>query len=305
MSTLSATRERTASAPFEVPASLLGLRADRTDISFENITPDLVRIDVRVTNEGSLPSPATEVFLESAPLGAFLDWQPLRALAVPALMPGQSTVISGTAWIPRPAEPLNNPKTVTPAQLQAAVEAPPETETAPEPETATAAPTARARRPRVLRSPPVVAADPLAVLGRGGVYWAGNIDVLMRNKPVERHLARALRIYPGKTNAAMFFVGDRKDGYRFDLTGLASEWQAELLDMTRRPTLYPQGAAGVIQGQWLELHGRSVFYLLLRPPRGAERGEVQVHVTRQSDGMEAVVEFSLDSRAAGAGCYTV
>ena len=29
------------------------------------------------------------------------------------------------------------------------------------------------------------------------------------------------------------------------------------------------------------------------------------HVTRQSDGKEAVVEFSLDSRAAGAGCYTV
>src|SRR5262249_57495257 len=114
MSTLSATRERTASAPFEVPASLLGLRADRADISFENITPDLVRIDVRVTNEGRLPSPATEVYLESAPLGAFLDWQPLRALAVPALMPGQSTVISGTAWIPRPAEPLANPPPAPP-----------------------------------------------------------------------------------------------------------------------------------------------------------------------------------------------
>src|SRR5262249_7149799 len=160
-------------------------------------TPDLVRIDVRVTNEGTLPSPATEVFVESAPLGAFLTWQPLRALTVPALMPGQSTVISGTAWVPRPAEPLGKPQTVTPAQLQAAAAAPPEAETTPEPEPAPAQPAARARRPRVLRSPPVVAADPLAVLGRGGVYWAGNIDVLMRSKPVERHLARALRIYPG------------------------------------------------------------------------------------------------------------
>jgi hypothetical protein len=305
MSTLSATRGQAASAPVEVPVSLLGLRADRTDISFENLTPDLVRIDVRVTNEGSLPSPATEVYVESAPLGAFLGWQPLRALAVPALPPGQSTVISGTAWVSRPAAPLGNPRSVTPAQLQAAVAAPPAAEATPEPETAPAAPAAPKRRPRVLRSPPVVAADPLAVLGRGSVYWAGNIDVLMRNKPVERHLARALRIYPGKTNAAMFFVGDRHDGYRFGLTGLVGEWQAELLDMTRRPSLYPQGAPGVIQGQWLELRGRSVFYLLLRPPHGAERGEVQVHVTRQSDGMEAVVEFGLDSRAAGAGCYTV
>jgi hypothetical protein len=41
----------------------------------------------------------------------------------------------------------------------------------------------------------------------------------MPPRAVERHLAQALRIYPGKTNAAMFFVGNRKDGYRFDLTG--------------------------------------------------------------------------------------
>jgi hypothetical protein len=86
---------------------------------------------------------------------------------------------------------------------------------------------------------------------------------------------------------------------------MAEEWQAELLDMTRRPSLSPLGASGVILGEWLELHARSTFYVLLRPPRSAERGEVQVHVTRQSDGMEAIVEFSLDSRAAGAGCYTV
>jgi hypothetical protein len=45
--------------------------------------------------------------------------------------------------------------------------------------------------------------------------------------------------------------------------------------------------------------------LLLRPPKDAERGDVSIHVTRQSDGKEAVVEFSLDSRAAGAGCYKI
>ena len=59
----------------------------------------------------------------------------------------------------------------------------------------------------------------------------------MRGKAVERHMARALRVYPGKTNAAMFFVGDRKDGYKFELSGDVEDWQAELVDMTRSASL--------------------------------------------------------------------
>jgi hypothetical protein len=158
---------------------------------------------------------------------------------------------------------------------------------------------------RSLRRPaPVVAADPLALLGRGGYHWAGNIDILMRGKAAERHMARALRVYPGKTNAAMFLVGDRQDGYKFELSGHAEEWQAELVDMTHSQSLRPRKAPSVPTSEFREFV-RSTFCLLLRPPQGAERGAVSVHVTRQSDGKEAVVEFSLDSRAAGAGCYTV
>ncbi len=300
MATLFATRDQSSSALFQTPVSDLGLRADRTDIWFENVNADLLRVSVRVTNDGTLPSPATEVQLESAPLGAFLSWQPLLTLAVPALMPHQSTIVSGVAWLSRPV-PLGQLKSVTPAQLQAAIAAPPEAEA---PAAEQPAP-ARTSRPRLRRVPPVAASDPFALLGRGGLHWAGNIDVLMRNKAVERHLAQALRIYPGKTNMALFFVGDRKDGYRFDLTGMDVEWQAELLDLTNRSVLHPRGAPNVPQAKWLELPGRSIFSLLLRPPSAAVEGKVQVHVQRQSDGVEAVVEFSLDSRAAGSGCYTV
>jgi hypothetical protein len=158
---------------------------------------------------------------------------------------------------------------------------------------------------RLLRRPaPVVAADPFALLGRQGHHWAGNIDVLMRGKEVERHMARALRVYPGKTNAAMFFVGDRADGYRFEMSGDVEDWQAELVDMTGSPSLRPGKAEAVPTGEFREFR-RGTFYLLMRPPKGAERGAVSIHVTRQTDGKEAVVEFSLDSRAAGAGCYKV
>jgi hypothetical protein len=158
---------------------------------------------------------------------------------------------------------------------------------------------------RLLRRPaPVVAADPMALVGRNGYHWAGNIDILMRGKAAERHLAQALRVYPGKTNAATFFVGDRNDGYKFELSGDVEDWKAELVDMTRSRSMKP-ATAPVIPTSEFRAFSRGTFYLLMRPPQDAERGAVSIHVTRQSDGKEAVVEFSLDSRAAGAGCYKV
>lgn len=288
---------QTGQAPYQEAASAAGLRADRTDISFQNITPDLVRVDVHVTNDGSLWSPPTEVILQSAPLGAFLTWQPLLTLTVPSLAPRTSTVVSGSAWAPQPA-PVAKPEEVwylSPLLLRALAEQA-EREAREEAE--------REARRQLRRPAPVVAADAFALLGRQGVHWAGNIDILMRGKSAERHLARALRVYPGKTNAAMFFVGDRPDGYRFELSGDAEPWQAQLIDMTRSPSLKPDRAPDVPAAEFREF-SRGMFYLLLRPPKDAERGEVSIHVTRQSDGKEAVVEFSLDSRAAGAGCYKI
>ncbi len=297
MATHFQTGAQTGSTLYQEAASAAGLRADRTDISFQNITPDLVRVDVHVSNDGSLWSPPTEVAVQSAPLGAFLTWQPLLTLSVPPLAPRSSAVVSGSAWVPQPA-PVAGPEEVwsMPPHLlrefaeRAAQEAREEAE--------------REAR-RLLRRPaPVVAADTFSLVGRAGYHWAGNIDILMRGKTTERHMARALRVYPGKTNAAMFSVGDRADGYKFELSGDVEEWQAELLDMTRSPSLKPGRAPGVPTSEFREF-SRGTFYLLLRPPQGAGRGDVSIHVTRQSDGKEAVVEFSLDSRAAGAGCYTV
>src|SRR3954454_25185601 len=92
-------------AGYQVAASAAGLRADRTDISFQNITPDLVRVDVHVTNDCDAWSPPTEVLVQSAPLGAFLAWQPLLTLSVPSLAPRTATVISGSAWALPPAAP--------------------------------------------------------------------------------------------------------------------------------------------------------------------------------------------------------
>jgi hypothetical protein len=218
-------------------------------------------------------------------------------LTVPALAPHTSTVVSGSAWAPQPA-PVARPEehwSLSPRFLRAVAE---------EAEREAREEAEREARRRNRRSAPVVAADALALLGRQGTHWAGNIDILMRGKSAERHMAQALRVYPGKTNAAMFFVGDRQDGYKFELSGEAESWQAQLVDMTNCSSLKPGKAPDVPAAEFREF-SRGIFYLLLRPPKDAERGEVSVHVTRQSDGKEAVVEFSLDCRAAGAGCYTI
>lgn len=297
MPTLFRSQDQTRPLGYEVAASADGLRADRTDISFQNVTPDLVRVDVHVTNDGSLWSPATEVALRSAGLGAFLPWQPLMTLAVPPLPPRTSATVSGTAWVPQPA-PVAAPEECwsMPAHLlrefaeNAAREAREEAE--------------REARRALRRPPPVVATDALALLGRGGTHWAGNIDILMRGKAAERHMARALRVYPGKTNAAAFYVGDRKDGYRFELSGDVEEWKAELINMSHATSMKP-GMAPVVPPSEFQEFTNGTFYLVMRPPQDAERGDVSIHVTRQSDGKEAVVEFSLDSRAAGAGCYKI
>jgi hypothetical protein len=297
MATSFRSRSDSALYVYEGTASAAGLRVDRTDISFENITPELVRVDVRVTNDGSLWSPPTEVAVQSAPLGAFLAWRPLLTLAVPALAPRTSAVVSGTAMVAQPA-PIARPEEVwfmSPALLQEYAEN----------EARKAREELQREANRLLRRPaPILAGDLQAFLGRGGFHWAGNIDILMRGKAAERHMARALRVYPGKVNAAMFFVGDRADGYKFELTGEVEDWQAELADATRSPSLKVSEAAIVTTSEFREFT-RGTFYLLLRPPVDAEKGSVSIHVTRQSDGKEAVVEFSLDSKAAGAGCYKI
>jgi hypothetical protein len=302
MATQFQSHDRSEQTPYQETTSAAGLRADRTDISFHNISPNVVRVDVQVTNEGCLWSPPTEVVLQSAPLGAFLPWQPLLTLTVPSLAPRTSTVVSGSAWVPQPA-PVAGPENVwelSPRTLQLLAE---DAERVAREEAREIAERAEREARRQLRGPaPVVAADPLTLVGRQGVHWAGNIDILMRGKTAERHMAQALRVYPGMTNAAMFFVGDRRDGYKFELSGDAETWRAELIDMTNSPSLKPNRAPDVPAFEFREF-SRGMFYLLLRPPADAERGDVSIHVTRQSDGKEAVVEFSLDSGAAGAGCY--
>ena len=289
----------TLSRQTESPASLFadtGLTVQRTDILFTDVAPGRVAIEITVTNLGHEPTAPTYAVIGAAPLGAFVPWQPLTAVPMPALAPGESVVLHTEAARPRP-RPLGPPDRVTPRQLLTAIE--PEDEQ----------PGQETRLGRIRRAQltvPALPADLTDLLTRGGMHWAGNLNVFVGGKAVERHMAQALRIYPGVLNTAMFVVGNgRPDAYRFHLDTTA-DVETTLYDMTTGGSLrIDLGREPVREGNWIEARGQCVMMLALRPPKDCGECKVAVHVTQRSSGSEAVVEFSLDPKAAGPGCYTL
>lgn len=287
------------------------LRVERTDIVFEDLAEDIVRIAVTVRNEGGGASKPTLMKLESAPLGAFVPWKPLGTLTVPALEPGESRELSLEVRRPRPV-PLGDFDRVPPAKLLTAVNSPEESPTPPGQGFRTifnllgkGQPAARTPRVAPGRTVPL-APDLSDLLGRRNPYWAGNINVFIGSQPVERHRANALRVYPGCTNLAMFVVGmpHKGDAYAFELRGSASDWKAALYNMTSHRSLWLKGSEKSIhETQWVESEHGLMVMLATEPPADCQTGEIEVRVTRRSDQTTAIVEFSLDPDAKGPGCY--
>ncbi len=169
------------------------LRVERTEISFHDLAGDKVQIQVTVRNIGTDCSPPTPMTLESAPLGAFVPWQPLTQLLVPALEPGESRELIADVARSR-VTPLGDFNRVPPKRLLTAVNSP--DQPSPQPGTGLGAILNLLRRGQTARSSgrglagrPSLAPDLWDLLGRGQPHWAGNINVFVGTRPVERHLA--------------------------------------------------------------------------------------------------------------------
>jgi hypothetical protein len=266
----------------------------RRDIEFTDLSRGRVQISITVTNGGPDRSPLTPARMQVAPFGAFVDWKPLTVIEVPPLEPGESTVLRTDAERVF-AKPLGSPDRVPPSRLLTALDFDEEETSHRDP----ASPT----RPRKL------SASPFDLLTGRETYWAGNLNIFIGGTDVERHVAKALRILPGRTNVAMFVVGDRggAESYRFDLMGLGTDWEGAIFDPMRARSLACGLRDGmqIETGSWHTLPGRSMLLLALKPPMRSELGSIEVHVTRKSTRKTAVVEFSFDARALGPGCYVV
>jgi hypothetical protein len=290
------------------------LEVDRSDIVFHNIGHDRVHIEFTVRNRGDGYCEPAHAHVEAAPLGAFVPWRPLATAPVPPLAPGESHQVRIEALRVTPAA-LGEPDRVSPQRLLAALGS--------GDRAARQGPTPGAwllghmlaRHPRHVRpraeavatGPAELPPDLFELIGRSNPHWAGNLNVFVGRRSVERHLARALRVYPGRTNLAMFVVGTGPDAYAFRLAGQGAAWDAALYDATAGESLRIDfnRCPAIAEDQWIEVTSRRLMMLALRPPADCGLGSVAVHVTQQSTGKDAVVEFSLDPSAAAAGCYVV
>jgi hypothetical protein len=283
------------------------LHVERTDITFTNRRPDLVEIRVVVTNAGTEESEPTYAALSAAPLGAFVEWRPMAIVRVPGLEPGESFTVETQARQPRPY--LDTPDRVPPRRIITALGADDDDDARRVPGTGTLARNLAAvfgRRGSSARTTGELPANPFDLLFRGNPHWAGNLNIFVGGRAVERHLAQALRVYPERQNMAMFIVGSRRDAYSFHFQGAAVEWDAKLFDLSRASSLLAvdEGCAVPVD-HWITLHGHSLMILAMSPPANCSQESIEVHVTQRSTGETAIVEFSLDPTAAGPGCYVV
>ncbi len=247
--------------------------------------------------------------LESAPLGAFLRWRPLAHIIVPPLEPGESREVSAEVRRPRPAS-IGSFDNLPPKSLLTAIDAP----DTPPPSGGllTMADFFRGRQSarslstdRGSSGKSSLAPDLWDLLGRGQPHWAGNINVFIGRQRVERHVAKALRVYPGRRNLAMFLVGQgTRDAFSFELKGLAPDWQTLLYDMQNQASLLVGPSdAPIKEAEWVESTGPLMVVLAVQPPANCTSGTLEVHIARRSSGETAVVEFDLDPAAEGPGCY--
>jgi len=287
------------------PTEAAALEFERHDISFHSPKPGLVAIDVALANRGVQPTVPTLVRFQSAPLGVFVDWRPLAEVYVPAIAPGARHRICFEVDCPR-AMTLGDPAKIPPDRLLTALGMG-ESEPSHNPQLLRTSAVGSAQPAIGFQTAPL-ASDVFELLGRGNPHWAGNLNVFVAEQAIERHLARALRIYPGRTNMAFFVVGSGRDGYSFELRGGGAGWECALYNphanrMATSLLASANEAALVEEGRWIEIERQSFMLLAIRPPTHCDAGSIEVRVTQRSSGRTAAVEFDLDPDAAGPGCF--
>jgi hypothetical protein len=169
---------------------------------------------------------------------------------------------------------------------------------------------------------------PRADLHQGrSVYWIGNINVLMGGIDVERHEARAFRIYPGKINRSWFFLGGPpRCSTSFEILGAGEGWSTRLYetkpdsswsfrdhaDLRRfcqglEMETYP--GEMIEPGKWARLGVCPMIAVEICPPPDATSSALAIQVLQRSpcgeEVRKAVVEFDFSESAVGPGCHTV
>jgi hypothetical protein len=106
-------------------------------------------------------------------------------------------------------------------------------------------------------------------------------------------------------NWTVFMVGwgSNSEAYSFRIHGDGKTWESRLfgVPLSARSMNETSGGTVIREGRWVEASAVRFVRLQFRPPESSRRGTIEVEVTQRSSGIKAVVEFSLDSEAAGPG----
>ena len=174
-----------------------------------------------------------------------------------------------------------------------------------------------ARTSRQILSAQILSAlDPSRIAGRGNKHWAGNINVYLGGRAVERHQARGLKIYPGIENWALFNLGSRKgEEYLLNFTGTGAEWDARVFHLPNAQEEY--SAAREMQGGREQLGegigsgelfvtpmGSAWMAAMVNPPEDAAEEKLNIDIQELSSGRSTTVEFQMMANASGGGFYT-
>jgi hypothetical protein len=246
-----------------------------------------VAIDFR--NPGHTFSQPASARIDIAPFGAFVPGELLATAAVPSLPPGgawtfRTAVASDDlpSWAARGTSPPATPPRWERPSVDPAIETRKGAlwswKAMPTPDTAEDGGT-RGRSRLRWRS-----------LLRSDTHFVGNLNVFVSaRRPVERHMARAVKLMAGKPNLGMFSIGDKRQAeYRFHPDVCEAGWSMEI-----QP--YPWDTPVPIT------RGHAVVIIV--PPAKAESGRAAIRVDRVSTGESALVEFELDVRAGGSKCW--
>ena len=166
------------------------------------------------------------------------------------------------------------------------------------------------RLSQLLSGADLSAMDSSRAAGRGNRNWAGNINVHLCGKAVERHQANGLRIYPGLENWAIFNLGSRKGGeYLITFEGCGADWEPRVYhhpnargepapaDLSRERL-----GEGIGSGDTLVTPtGSAWMSAVVSPPRDATVGNLDIGILELSSGRETTVEFGLNANASGHG----
>lgn len=169
---------------------------------------------------------------------------------------------------------------------------------------------------QILSSQILSALDSSRAAGRGNKHWAGNINVYLGGRAVERHQAQGLKICPGIENWALFNLGSRKgEEYLLNFTGTGVEWDARVFHL---PNARGEcSAAREIQGGREQLGegigsgglfvtpmGSAWMTAMVNPPEGVTEGKLNIDIQELSSGRSTTVEFQMMAIASGRGLFT-